>query len=144
MKRTILIIAALAFATTATFTGCTTPAEKVENAEENVEQANEALAKAKQEYLADLESFKKQTENQTITNEQMIAELKARVANEKMEARAAFNKRISELEQKNLEMKKKISNYKDDSLDSWESFKAEFSRDMDELGKALKDFFVTK
>ncbi len=144
MKKTILIIAAMAFAATATFTGCTTPAQKVENAEENVEQANEALAKARQEYLADLESFRKQTEAQTLTNEQMIAELKTRVAKEKMEARAAHLKRISELEQKNIEMRKKMTDYKDDSQENWKLFKAEFSRDMDELGKALNDFFVSK
>ncbi len=144
MKKTIFIIAALAFAATVTFTGCTTPTQKVENAEENVEQANEALAEAKEEYLADLESFRKQTENQTIKNELLIAELKTSIANEKMEARAAYLKRISELEQKNLEMKNKMSNYNDDSQDNWTSFKAEFSRDMDELGKALNDFFVTK
>lgn len=143
MKKTILIIAALAFAA-ATFTGCTTPAQKVENAEENVDQASKDLAEAKQKYHAELESFRKQTDTQINSNEQMIAELKTRVAKEKMEARAVYDKRISELEQKNIEMKKKMKHHRDDSMDSWETFKAEFSRDMDELGKALKDFFVTK
>lgn len=143
MKKTILIIAALAVAATAAFTGCTTPAEKVENAEENVEQANEDLAKAQQEYLADLESFRKKTDKQTITNEQMIAELKTRVAKEKSEARTAYLKRISELEQKNLEMKNKMNDYKNDGQDNWATFKTEFSSDMDALGKALKDFFNT-
>lgn len=144
MKRSILIIAALAFVSVATFTGCNTPAQKVENAEENVEQANEALAKAKQEYLADLESFRKENATQALSNELKIAELKTRIANEKQATRAANNKRISELEQKNLELKNKMAEYNEDGQENWKSFKTEFSRDMDELGQALTNFFDNK
>ena len=144
MKKSILIIAAFAFIAAATFTGCNSPAQKVENAEENVEKANEALAKAKQEYLADLESFRKQNAAKTVSNEQMIADLKTRVAKEKEATRVAYLKRISELEQKNLEMKNKMAEYNEDGQENWQSFKTEFNRDMDELGRALTNFFEKK
>ncbi len=39
-------------------------------------------------------------------------------------------------------MKKKMENYKEEGKDKWEIFKAEFSHDMDELGKAFKDLTV--
>lgn len=144
MKKSILIVAALVFAGVATFTGCNTPAQKVENAEENVQKANEELAKAKQEYLADLESFRKDNAARTLSNEQMIAELKARVAKEKEATRTAYLKRISELEQKNLEMKNKMAEYNEDGQENWKSFKTEFNRDMDNLGQSLANFFEKK
>lgn len=144
MKKSILIVAALVFAGLATFTGCNSPSQKVENAEENVQKANEELAKARQEYLADLESFRKDNAARTLSNEQMIAELKTRVANEKEATRVAYLKRISELEQKNLEMKNKMAEYNEDGQENWKSFKTEFNRDMDNLGQSLANFFDKK
>jgi len=144
MKKSILILAAIVFTGVAAFTGCNTPAQKVENAEENVEQANEELAKARQEYLADLESFRKDNAARTLSNEQMITELKTRVASEKEATRTAYLKRISELEQKNLEMKNKMAEYNEDGQENWKSFKTEFNRDMDDLGQSLANFFEKK
>ena len=51
-------------------------------------------------------------------------------------------KKIDELEQKNSELKKRLDDYKADGKEKWEKFKAEFSHDMDELGKAFKDLTV--
>jgi predicted small secreted protein len=144
MKKSILILAALVFIGVATFSGCNTPAQKVENAEKDVEQAEEDLAEAEREYLADLESFRKQHATQTLSNEQMIAELKSRVAKEKGAAKAAYTRRISELEQKSLDMKNKMAEYNEHGQENWKSFKNEFSRDMDELGQALANFFESK
>lgn len=39
-------------------------------------------------------------------------------------------------------MQKKMADYKADGKDSWAKFKEEFNHDMDELGKALKDFTI--
>jgi len=144
MKKSILVIAVLVFIGVAAFTGCNSPAQKVERAEENVEQAKEDLAKANQEYLADLESFRKQNAILILSNEQKIIELKTQVATEKEENRAAYLKRISELEQKNLVMKSQLAEYNEDGQENWTAFKTEFSRDMDNLGLALKNFFESK
>jgi phosphoenolpyruvate-protein kinase (PTS system EI component) len=144
MKKSFLIMAALVFAGVATFTACNSPSQKVENAEENVEQAKEDLAKAKQEYVAELASFKKQHATQFLSNEQKIAELKTQVAKEQEANRAAYLKRISELEQRNLVMKNRLAEYNYDSQENWKSFKADFSRDMDDLGRALTNFFDNK
>ncbi|WP_067031762.1 hypothetical protein [Allomuricauda sp. CP2A] len=50
-----------------------------------------------------------------------------------------FEKELAVLEQKNQSLKEKMSYYKDEGDDEWESFKIEFDRDMDKLGQALKD-----
>ena len=75
-------------------------------------------------------------------NEKSIAEFKARIAKEKRENRAKYEKKLAGLEQKNSDMKKKLDEYKEDGKEKWTSFKNEFSHDMDELGKALKGFTV--
>jgi hypothetical protein len=36
----------------------------------------------------------------------------------------------------------KMANYKADSQEQWESFKSEFTHDMDEMEKAVKDLTV--
>ena len=51
-------------------------------------------------------------------------------------------RKISDLEQKNTDMKKKLDEYGMEGKDKWDAFKAEFNHDMDELGKALKDLTV--
>jgi hypothetical protein len=71
-------------------------------------------------------------------------EFKTRIASDKKEAKADYNKRIAELEQKNSDMKKKLDDYKADGKDKWEQFKKDFSRDMDDLGNAFKDLTTKK
>jgi nitrogen regulatory protein PII-like uncharacterized protein len=54
--------------------------------------------------------------------------------------RTSRQKMVNDLEQKNIVLKNKLADYKDEGPDKWTSFKTEFSHDMDALGKALKDF----
>jgi F0F1-type ATP synthase membrane subunit b/b' len=125
--------------TGAIMTSCNTPAQKVENAQDKVTEANQDLDKANQEYLVDIENYRKETADKIAANNQSIAEFKARIENEKMEAKADYNNKITELEQKNSDMKMKLDDYKTEGKEKWEIFKTEFSHDMDELGKAFND-----
>jgi hypothetical protein len=46
-----------------------------------------------------------------------------------------------ELEQKNRGLKKQLEEYKDEGESKWQEFKTNFSRDMDAVGKTVKDLF---
>jgi len=140
MKRSILTMAALAFMMGALLSGCNTPEQKVINAEEDVMEANEALDQANADYLADMEQFRRETEERTITNDEMIAEFRSRMAKEKAAVRADYEKKIAALEESNARMKIRMADYKDEGSDKWYAFKLEFNRDMNELGKAFADF----
>ncbi len=142
MKKSILLFTASTLLTGAILTSCSTPAEKVENAETNVTEANEELDQANDEYLADITSYRTMTDDKIAANEKSIAEFEARIANEKKEAKADYQKKIDELNQKNTDMKKKMDDYTADGKENWENFKTEFSHDMDELGTAFKDLTV--
>jgi uncharacterized lipoprotein YajG len=144
MKNTILLITTITFLTSALFlTSCSTPSEKVVNAEENVTDAQKDLDKANAEYLTDMETYRKETAAKITTNNESIADFNKRIENQKAEAKVDYKKRITELEKKNTDMKKRLEDYKADGKENWELFKMEFSRDMEELGKAFKDLTVT-
>lgn len=120
--------------------GCSTPAEKVENAEKDVTQANIDLEKANRAYEEDIANYRAETDNKITANNKSIAEFNARIELEKKEAQADYRKKIIQLEQKNSDMKKKMDDYKMTGKANWETFKTEFSHDMDELGKAFSGF----
>ncbi|MEI6682471.1 MAG: hypothetical protein WCO44_07575 [Bacteroidota bacterium] len=142
MKKTIFALAAGMLLAGALMTGCTTSAEKVDNAQDKVSQANKELDQANKEYLADVESYKKETAERIAANDKALSDLKASIAQDKHAVKADYNRRIAVLEQKNAEMKMKMAGYQANGKAQWQSFKAEFSHDMDELGKAFKDLTV--
>jgi len=61
MKKSILMLSAVTLLTSAMVTSCNSPAKKVENAEENVAEANQELDKANEEYLSDVENYRHET-----------------------------------------------------------------------------------
>lgn len=142
MKKLSLIFSALLLLAGTELISCNTSAEKVEKAEDEVKVANANLDEANAEYLADVENFKLETNQKIEDNAKSIAEFNARIATDKKEAKAEYKEKIAALEMKNTDMKKKMADYKADGKDGWAKFKEEFNQDMDELGKALKDFTV--
>ena len=128
---------------------CNTPKEKIEDAKVDMESATtdmkvatKDMQEAKDEYLADVEKYKNESNTQIAANEESIKEFNARIAGQKASAAKEYKEKIASLEKKNSDMKLKLDNAKTDSKENWEKFKKEFSHDMDELGNAFKDFTV--
>lgn len=142
MKKSFLTQAAIVLMSIAFITGCNTPTQKIENAQENVDDAKRDLKEANQGYLADIVAYREQTAKKIAENNQSILDFNARILAEKKEAQADYKKKIAALEQKNADMQKRMNDYNSDGKDNWDKFKIEFNRDMDELGKAFKDLTV--
>ncbi len=142
MKNTNFLITGCLFFAVTIITSCNSPAEKVENAQDKVTEANGDLKTANEEYLKDVENYKAEVKQKVETNERNIAELKEQLKNEKKEAKADYEKKVAELEVKNRNMEDKMNDYKESGKEKWEVFKKEFSHDMDELGSAFKDLTV--
>lgn len=140
MKNSILALVACSFIVGSSLISCNTPAEKVENAQTTVQEANKDLDVANKEYLADMKVYRQETADKIAANDKSIADFKLRVAKQKKDAKADYEKQIADLEQKNTDMRKRLDDYKVDGKEQWEKFKTEFGRDMDELGKAFKGF----
>lgn len=133
---------ASAFITAIFLTTCNTSSRKVEDAENKVKEANEDLDKANKEYLADIESYRKEAADKIAANKRSIAEFHLRIESEKQDARTEYKKKIAALEQKNSDLKKKMDEYKAEGKDKWKAFKIEFNHDLEEMGKAFKDLTV--
>jgi predicted small secreted protein len=142
MKKSIYLIAATTLAISTILSSCNSSTEKVKDAQEDVKEANKALNVANEEYLADIESYRLEMAAKIEANNKSIKEFNERVALDKKKAKADYQERIAELEKKNSDMKLKMDKYKAEGKDEWESFKTEFSHDMDGLGAAIKNIGV--
>jgi hypothetical protein len=121
------------------FGACNSSSDKVNSAKEDVKEAEISLEDAKDNYDAEYEKFKLESNEKISANEKIIADLKVYSHDKKAEVKAGYEKTIESMETRNREMKSKVAEYKRVSNDGWESFKREFNHDMDELGKALSD-----
>ena len=135
MKKSILVLVASSFAASAMFTNCSSPAEKVENLQTEV-------VEAKEDYLLEVENYRAHTAQLISANNESIKEYNSGIEEEKEELRADYRTKIAALERKNNDMSRKMNDYKADGKDEWQSFKAEFNRDMDQLGRELRDLNV--
>jgi len=144
MKRSILGLAAFTLIAGTTLTMCNTPAEKVADVRHNVVEANKDLAKANEEYLADIEHNRKVTNEKAAANEKSIAEFKERIAHEKKDDKAEYKHKIAELERENSDMKLKMDDYKADGREQWETFKTGFNHDMEKLDQSIKNLTSSK
>jgi len=138
----LLGVAISIFLASAIFTSCDTGAEKVDNAKNKAVEADENFYKVNQEYLADIDSFKRETAAKIDANNVMIADFKTKTAYAKKDAKVYYDELIAVLQQKNIEMKAKLDAYEENGKDNWETFKAEFSSDMNDLGEAFKNFTI--
>ncbi len=130
-------------------TGCKSPAQKVEDAQTAVGEAKDDLRDAKQNANTQAEmdardkewkTFKQESELKIKDNETRIAELRAKIKESGKDIDAAYEKNINALDQKSKNLRNKIETYAyDNNMNSWDAFKREFNRDMDEIGKAFKD-----
>jgi chromosome segregation ATPase len=149
MKSIVRIMLSM-FVAGSIFLACSSPAKKVENAEEKVQSAKSDVKDAKLDLaeaqqgaaISDFQKFKNESNEEINRNDKRIAELRIEMKNEKKEAREKDEKKIDALEKKNHELKEKLEAYHDDGKSDWREFKTEFKHDLDGLGKAFKDITV--
>lgn len=139
MKKSYMSLLLSFFLTTILLISCASPSEKVENAKEDVVDANNKLDTAIKNYQADINAYKIETASKIAANELAIKNFNSKIENEKKELRASYLSKIEVLEKKNRDLKNKLDNYQDDGNDKWRTFKAEFGKEMDDLGKSIKD-----
>jgi len=115
---------------------------KLQNAELNYRKALKNFEETKKDSLSDFELFKNDVERSILAYEISIAKYKKENENGRTLNKVENQAKMAELEQKVEVLKEKLVNYKDDEHDKWDMFRSEFVRDMEELGKALRDFTI--
>ncbi|MFA5973374.1 MAG: hypothetical protein WC780_13575 [Lentimicrobiaceae bacterium] len=144
MKKTIITIAVASILIAGSvFTSCKSPAQKEDAAQQNLTEAqNEANIESQKVATAEeWAAFKNEADAKIKSNEDRIAELNVKLNKPGKILDPIYKKRIETLEEQNRHLKVRLDVYEKNNSD-WETFKREFNHDMDELGKALKDFTV--
>ncbi len=112
-----------------------------ENSEKSKQETKDNI-KENEDYKLEMDEYRFRITEQITTNENSIIAFRSRIANQKKEARADYEKKINELNNKNTDLKMRLDAFNAENKESWELFKVEFGRDMDELGNALHDFTI--
>lgn len=142
MKRQFFTIA-LIIITITIISNCTLSNKKVE-AQKKVQNAKHAVLNANlKRNLAMNDAilqFKNESAEKTITYEKQLVAFKAKTAYDKKETAIKYENKLAEIEQKNNDMIKRVSNYQDTSAgkDHFELFKYELSREMYEQSKSIQ------
>lgn len=129
--------------------GCSKSATKdITDAKARIDKLQQAADKA----LVDAEiashqlewrKFRSDAEIAISANDSTINYYKNKIAGTGKERRVTYTKKIDSLKLKNQRLKLMQEAYPDSTINTWEQFKSDFSRDMNDLSAALKDFTVT-
>lgn len=151
MKKSLFSLsAAVLFVATTFLTSCQSPEKKVENANEKVAEAKQELTEAQKTAQFEAKKAADAVEWQKVKaewnlkvkeNEKELADLKAKMKKNGKKMDAAYKEKVDMLDKQSTALKNRIADY-DKSPSEWESFKREFTHDMEEFGKAFKDLTV--
>jgi flagellar biosynthesis GTPase FlhF len=150
MKKSTYNLAITMLIAGSVFTSCESQAQKDEKEKNRIETEQKELNERKIEVNAaaqkvadaeDWKQFKAASELKIKENEIRIDELKLKKSKPGKMLDELYQNRIEALVTRNKELRERIYSYEKNQSD-WEVFKREFNHDMDELGKALKDFSV--
>jgi|SRR6185312_3716891 len=89
---------------------------------------------------AEASSYRRNEEEMIRKNNEKIAELKEEIRKEKRAVANDYNTQLDTLNQENLRMEMRLKKFSKTSKTDWESFKYDFNRDMDSLGKSISRF----
>ena len=134
MKKPILTMALLAFmvGTISTSFG-QNPDKKLVFAGKNIQDVQKDANPA-------FQNFRKESEQRIKNVDNGIGDLKIKFYKSKIKDKEAYQDNLNAIEQKNDDLKKKLTDFNSKDQKDRSSFKIEFNRELDELGKALKDF----
>ena len=116
--------------------------ENLKEEKKDVVVAKQDLKVAQKDSISEYQKLTKESEIKFKSNDQGIADLRATITKTNSKEMANDQKKVSMLEVKNDNLKKELADYKVLGQTQFNSFKAEFNRDLAQLAKELKDFKV--
>jgi hypothetical protein len=146
-----ILVFAMALSLYAFLPGCQSESGKVEDARMELQQSKDDVVEARAELTQalkdsteDFQNFKRQSELRILQHERDIAELKLQIAKTNKNTKTNYEKMIIDLEQRNYLLKENLKTYNEKNKENWENFKTKFSRNMDDLGNSISNFFTTE
>ena len=145
MKVKIMMPVLISIATALTVGSCNQTSEtKMEQAQEEVKQAQTDLHTAENKYSEEWATFKADIEIRINENDRKIEELENKASNKHGKAKDEFKRRISLLKEKNHAMRERLGEYRNDGHEKWDDFKNDFNHSMNEIGDSFEELFSDK
>ena len=141
MKNIYLIISVILLIAGSVFTGCE---NNRENDQEEVRKANQEMIDAQAQFEKEWQQFKTETELKIDANQRKIDDFKVAMKTTTAKFKAKYENQVLTLEQKNIELKKSMNEYRYEGKDNWEKFKIDFNREVDTIVVALNEIFTKK
>ena len=118
--------------------------KKADEAANTVKQANQDLKDAQAQYEKEWEQFKNDAELKISTNGKKIDAMKTEIKKTGTAFKAKYENTVLTLEQKNIELRKRLNDFKYDGKNKWEEFKTLFDQDIEAVGTAINNVFPKK
>ena len=141
MKNIYLIISVILLIAGSVFTGCE---NNRENDQEEVRKANQEMIDAQAQFEKEWQQFKTETELKIDANQKKIDDFKAAMKTTTAKFKAKYENQVLTLEQRNIELKKSMNEYRYEGNDNWEKFKIDFNREIDTIIVTLNEIFTKK
>jgi len=141
MKNNYFILAFILLIAGSLLTGCD---NNRDNAKEKIKQANQEMVDAQAKNEKEWQQFKSDTELKINANQKNIDDFKTALKKTSKNFKAKYENEVLTLQQKNIELQKRLNDYKYEGKDNWEKFKQEFNTNIDSVGNALKSLFEKK
>lgn len=148
MKKTTLIVTLTALLAVFNFMSCkSSKEEKMEDAQENIEEAKEDVAAANNMdnsatsgtvTVEEWNSYRAGIDARIQANNERIADLKQKIKQPGKVLDNNRQKRIDELEARNAKLKQQLADYKVEA-GGWVTFKADIDRELDEISKSIDE-----
>jgi chromosome segregation ATPase len=135
MKMTILKAAYIGFGLL-WFTQCTSHEKKIENAKEDVVEAQQKLDEARRD-STEYVRYQDDVQVRLTEYDMKIENLKQDMKNVGKDMKASYQESINAMQAKSEDLKARLHDYKKDASNSWETFKFNFNKEMDELGESI-------
>jgi len=107
---------------------------------ENISMTENDLTHTQIDYKTEIAYYKRMSYDLIAANENAIVEFKKRVKRGKVGATNSYATKITEIEQTNNALKKRLDEHKEEGSESWDFFKLKFSHDMDLLSEEIKEY----
>ena len=114
----------------------------LKKAEHNLDDAKKDMRQARLESTEDFIQFKKEAQEKIAANDKEIQQLSEKRWENHSEYQKKYDEEIFDLKKRNKELQHKIDVAQATMPSKWSAFKKEFSHDMNELGKAIKNTTV--
>lgn len=137
--KTILTTSIIGLFMTSCNNSPTAKEEDVQEATQDLIDAEADLEQAEYDSISDFNTFKESIQLKLVENQNVIDDLKLKITSKGKVERDIDEVEINKLEKRNTDLRLKIENYEQGPEQKWELFKVDFNNELDNLGQSISD-----